>query len=183
MDESESGARELLDATRELADRVWRSHASPGVRADVARGVRALSERLGPFEPGAPVRTPIGGVLPGRGHPLLPPLVHAGDGGRVIGTVTYTDAHAGAGDAVHGGQVTLLFDEVLGAVAGTAAPSRTASLTVHYRSLTPMGAPLTVEGWVDRVDGRKIFVQGRLLDGERVCAEAEGLFVAVDDWT
>jgi acyl-coenzyme A thioesterase PaaI-like protein len=182
MDQSESGARELLDATRELADRVWRSHAIPELRAEVAREVRALSERLGPFERGAPVRTPIGGVLPGRGHPLLPPMVHAADGGRVVGTVTYTDAHAGAGEAVHGGQVTLLFDEVLGAVAGTAAPSRTASLTVHYRSLTPMGVPLTVEGWVDHVDSRKIFVRGRLLDGERVCAEAEALFVAVDDW-
>ena len=183
MDEPQPSARELLDATRELADRVWRSHASPDVRAAVAREVRALSERLGPFEVGAPVRTPIGGVLPGRGHPLLPPIVHAGDGDRVIGTVTYTDAHAGAGEAVHGGQVTLLFDEVLGAVAGTAAPSRTASLTVHYRSLTPMGVPLTVEGWVDRVDGRKVFVRGRLLDRDRVCAEAEALFVAVDDCT
>jgi acyl-coenzyme A thioesterase PaaI-like protein len=179
----QSGARELLDATRELADRVWRSHASPKVRAEVARAIRLLSARLGPFEEGAPIRTPIGGALPGRGHPLLPPMVHGGDGDRVLGTVNYTDAHAGAGEAVHGGQVTLLFDEVLGAVAGTAAPSRTASLTVHYRSLTPMGVPLTVEGWIDRVDGRKISVRGRLLDGDRVCAEAEALFVAVDDWT
>jgi acyl-CoA thioesterase FadM len=68
-------------------------------------------------------------------------------------------------------------------VAGTAAASRTASLTVDYRSLTPIGTELVVEGWVDRVDGRKIFVSGRLLDGDRVCAEAHGLFVAVDDWT
>ena len=54
---------------------------------------------------------------------------------------------------------------------------------MHYRSLTPMGVPLTVEGWVDRVDGRKVFVRGRLLDRDRVCAEAEALFVAVDDCT
>jgi hypothetical protein len=26
-------------------------------------------------------------------------------------------------------------------------------------------------------------VRGRLLEGARVCAEAEGLFVAVDDWS
>ncbi|HXY91850.1 MAG TPA: PaaI family thioesterase [Acidimicrobiia bacterium] len=173
----------LLDATRDLADRVWRSQASPAARAAVAAEVARLVAQLGPFDEEAPVRTELGGALPGRGHPLLPPMVHGGDGRRRIGTVTYTRAHAGAGDAVHGGQVTLLFDEMLGGVAGTAAASRTASLTVHYRSLTPMGTELAVEGWVDRVEGRKIYVRGRLLDGDRVCAEAEGLFVAVDDWS
>jgi acyl-coenzyme A thioesterase PaaI-like protein len=110
-------------------------------------------------------------------------MVRATDEGRTIGFVTYTDAHAGAGEAVHGGQVMLLFDEMLGAVAGTVTPSRTASLTVDYRSLTPMAVELRVEGWVDRVEGRKIYVRGRLLDGERVCAEADGLFVAVQDWS
>jgi acyl-coenzyme A thioesterase PaaI-like protein len=183
VDPADAQARELLDATRHLADCVWRSHAPPAVRGAVAAEIARLTERLGPFEEEAPVRTEIGGVLPGRGHPLLPPVVRRADPGRMLGTVTYTRVHAGAGAAVHGGQVMLLFDEVLGGVAGTAAPSRTASLTVDYRSLTPIDTELTVEGWVERVDGRKIYVSGRLLDGERVCAEAHGLFVAVADWT
>lgn len=183
MDEAGGSARELLDATRYLADRVWRSHAPAEVRAAVAVEVMKLAERLGPFEEAAPVRTDAGAALPGRGHPLLPPIVRRADGGRTLGTVTYTEAHAGAGEAVHGGHVTLLFDEVLGGVAGTAASSRTASITVDYRSLTPMGVELTVEGWVERVEGRKIYVRGRLLDRERVCAEARALFVAVDDWS
>jgi acyl-CoA thioesterase FadM len=46
-----------------------------------------------------------------------------------------------------------------------------------------VGVALVIEGWVERVDGRKISVRGRLLDGERVCAEAEALFVAVQDWS
>ncbi len=188
MDTEQPGAQdpdalELLDATRHLADRVWRSHASPEVRAEVAAEVRRLAEQLAPFEAEAPVRTPIGAALPGRGHPLLPPVVRTHSDAGLTGTVTFTDAHLGAGSAVHGGQVALLFDEVLGGVAATAAPSRTASLTVHFRSLTPFGAPLRIEGWVERVDGRKISVRGRLVDGERVCAEAECLFVAVEDWS
>jgi acyl-CoA thioesterase FadM len=76
----------------------------------------------------------------------------------------------------------LLFDEVLGGVAATAGDSRTVSLTVQFRSLTPVGVPLVIEGWVERVDGRKISVRGRLLDDDRVCADAEALFVAVQDW-
>ena len=112
----------------------------------------------------------------------MPPTLRREEGGRVVGTVTYTDAHAGAGEAVHGGQVTLLFDDLLGGVAGAVATSRTAYLNVDYRSLTPIGVELRVEGWVDRVEDRKIYVRGHLLDGGRVCAEAEGLFVAVDDY-
>jgi acyl-coenzyme A thioesterase PaaI-like protein len=183
VDDPELQALDLLDATRHLADCVWRSLAPPAVRARVAAEVTKLAQQLGPFEESAPVRTEIGGTLPGRGHPLLPPVVRRADPGRTIGTVTFTAAHAGAGDAVHGGHVTLLFDEVLGGVAGTAAASRTASLTVDYRSLTPVGVELTVEGWVERVDGRKIHVRGRLLEGDRVCADAVALFVAVDDWS
>jgi acyl-coenzyme A thioesterase PaaI-like protein len=113
---------------------------------------------------------------------LLPPVVRRPAERGVLGTVTFTDAHLGAGAAVHGGQVTLLFDEVLGGVAATAGDSRTVSLTVQFRSLTPVGVPLVIEGWVERVDGRKISVRGRLLDDDRVCADAEALFVAVQDW-
>ena len=176
-------ALDLLDATRHLADCVWRSLASPEVRGAVATEVARLAEQLGPFEQVVPVRTPIGATLPGRGHPLLPPFVRGPDDDRWIGTVTYTAAHGGAGDAVHGGQVTLLFDEILGGVAASIAPSRTATLTVNYRALTPVGVELTIEGWVERVEGRKVHTAGRLLEGERVCADAEGLFVAVEDWS
>jgi len=183
VDALDRQALELLDATRDLADCVWRSNAAPDVRAAVAAEVRALAARLGPFEADAPVRTEIGGELPGRGHPLLPPVLRRDDADRVVGTVTYGDAHAGAGAAVHGGQVALLFDEILGGVAGTVAACRTASLTVDYRSLTPVNVELTIEGWVEHVDGRKISVRGRLLGGGRVCAEATALFLTVADWT
>lgn len=176
-------ALELLDATRRLADRVWRSLASSEVRGEVAAELAGLADRLAPFEEVAPVRTPMGATLPGRGHPLLPPSRIDDGAERRTGTVTYTVAHAGAGHAVHGGQVSLLFDELLGGVAALVRPSRTASLTVNYRSLTPVGTELTVEGWVDRVEGRKIHVAGSLRDGDRVCAEAVGLFIAVDDWS
>jgi hypothetical protein len=36
---------------------------------------------------------------------------------------------------------------------------------------------LQVEAGIDRIEGRKIFVTGRLLDGENVLADAEALFV------
>lgn len=183
LPDQDPDALELLDATRHLADRVWRSQAPPETRATIAAELTRLAELLAPFEEIAPVQTALGASLPGRGHPLLPPVLRARTDRGMAGTVRFTDVHAGAGRAVHGGQVTLLFDEILGGVAATVAPSRTASLTVHFRALTPLNVPLSVEGWVASTDGRKIVVRGHLLDDDRVCAEAEALFVAVQNWS
>jgi hypothetical protein len=41
----------------------------------------------------------------------------------------------------------------------------------------PVEKELQIDAGVDRVDGRKIFVSGRLSDGETLLTEAEALFV------
>ena len=48
---------------------------------------------------------------------------------------------------------------------------------MDYRKIVPIEKELQVEAGIDRVEGRKIFVAGRLLDGEAVLAEADALFV------
>ena len=53
----------------------------------------------------------------------------------------------------------------------------TAQLTLRYRKPTPLGVPLRFEGWQTRVAGRRIHAAGRLLAGDLVTAEAEGVFV------
>ena len=55
----------------------------------------------------------------------------------------------------------------------------TGRLTVHYRSPTPLETELRFVGWLERVDGRKIFTKGELWAGDRLCAEAEGLFISI----
>jgi hypothetical protein len=35
-------------------------------------------------------------------------------------------------------------------------------------------------GWVERVEGRKIFARGTLHAGEILCAEADAIFITVD---
>ena len=57
---------------------------------------------------------------------------------------------------------------------------RTAFLHVDYRKIVPIEKELQVDAGIDRVDGRKIFVAGRLLDGEVVLAEADALFVKLN---
>src|SRR5262245_31715734 len=96
-DEDLAGAAALLDVTRDLADRVWRTEISAAERRALAADLTELASRLTPLQETAPVHTALGGRLPGRGHPLLPPVVRTPDGGRVRGTVMFTTAHAGAG--------------------------------------------------------------------------------------
>jgi acyl-coenzyme A thioesterase PaaI-like protein len=81
---------------------------------------------------------------------------------------------------VHGGALGLLFDSVLGMTSGviTGGPrQRTAYLHINYRQIVPIEKELQIDAGVDRVEGRKIFVSGRLSDGEEVLTEGEALFV------
>ena len=74
----------------------------------------------------------------------------------------------------------MLFDTVLGLTASvlTGSPrQRTAYLHVNYRNIVPIEKELQFDAGVDRVDGRKIFVSGRLSDGDTLLTEAEALFV------
>ena len=93
--------------------------------------------------------------------------------------VTFGDYFLGGNAAAHGGAVSLMFDELLGmsANAGPGGVARTAYLHINYRAITPMNRPLTVTATVYAIEGRKRFVRGELKDGERLCADADGLFL------
>ena len=119
--------------------------------------------------------------LIGLANPLSPPMILTVEADRVAASVTFGSAYEGPPGCVHGGYVAAAFDELLGAtqsLSGT--QGMTARLTVDYRSPTPLHAELTMEGVVARRDGRKIFCEGRLFDGDRLCAESEGLFISMD---
>jgi len=119
----------------------------------------------------------------GLSNPLSPPLeLHPDpENRRVTGAVTFGSAYEGPPGCVHGGWIAAAFDEVLGyANSLSGSPGMTARLTVNYRQPTPLHTPLRFEAHLDRVEGRKLFVSGRVYAGDRLTAEADGLFVSVD---
>jgi acyl-CoA thioesterase FadM len=70
---------------------------------------------------------------------------------------------------------------VLGATqAMSGRPGMTGTLTIRYRTPTPLHTDLRFEAVLDRIEGRKLFCSARLLAGETLCAEAEGIFISVD---
>ena len=116
----------------------------------------------------------------GRANPLAPPITLWLDGDRMVGSATFGAAYEGPPGCVHGGYVAAAFDEVLGSTQSlSGSPGMTGRLTVHYRSPTPLETELRFVGWLERVEGRKIFTLGELWAGERLCAEAEGLFISI----
>lgn len=118
----------------------------------------------------------------GRANPLAPPItLRPVDDRTMEGIVTFGAAYEGPPGCVHGGFVAAAFDEVLGATQSLSGqPGMTGRLIVHYRSPTPLHAELRFTGVFDRVEGRKIFTTGTVHAGDRLCAEAEALFVTID---
>jgi acyl-coenzyme A thioesterase PaaI-like protein len=119
--------------------------------------------------------------LQGAANPLAPPLRLEVAGDTVVGHVRFGAAYEGPPGSVHGGYVAAAFDEVLGMAQSLGgSPGMTGTLTIRYRRPTPLHADLRLEAGLDRQEGRKRFCSGRLLAGDELCAEADGIFVSVD---
>jgi acyl-coenzyme A thioesterase PaaI-like protein len=121
--------------------------------------------------------------LPGRGHPFLPPYVIDAETATTLSArVTFTRFFLGGNGAAHGGSQPTVFDDLLGRVVKTQQPgvARTAYLKVNYRRITPIDVELRVEVSVDRIEGRKRWCSGRLLDPDGVLlADCDALFLAL----
>jgi len=120
--------------------------------------------------------------LIGLANPLAPPIRIEKTGERTAeARATFGSAYEGPPGCVHGGFVAAAFDEVLGFVQSLSGSGGfTGTLTVRYRSPTPLHRELHFRAGMDRSEGRKTFSSGTLHAGETLCAEAEGIFIAAN---
>ena len=117
--------------------------------------------------------------LIGLANPLAPPItVHRAGPTSAVATATFGTAYEGPPGSVHGGFVAAAFDEVLGFVQSLGGnPGFTGTLTIKYRSPTPLHTELRFSCDLAGVEGRKTFCTGQLHAGDTLCAEAEAIFV------
>lgn len=102
------------------------------------------------------------------------------EGGRVLGHVQFDRYKEGAPGFVHGGAVATVLDDALGTIPMLLRQAAvTANLNVDFRAPILLGTSVDIEAWPVRQDGRKIYVAGELRDGDRLVAEATGLFLVV----
>jgi acyl-coenzyme A thioesterase PaaI-like protein len=170
----------LIDNLRVLQDRVTAARPPADVISAVADQLAAAAELLARYGVAEPDQvTGHRPDLPGRGQTMAPVfLVDEWDAEHASGRVTFGRFYLGGNGAVHGGAIPLLFDDVIGRLANTGrSVARTAYLHVDFRSVTPIEKPLRLRARFYREEGRKRFIHATLHDGDRLCAEADGLFV------
>jgi acyl-coenzyme A thioesterase PaaI-like protein len=192
-------AERLAQATRRVIDLVRRSQASPEAMHVAEEALERAATALEPHAHPGPfaqrmlvwdgtfgeVETPLDfreffpySPIVGPRNPLSPPIEFEPRGRRLHGRVTFGAAYVGPPQSVHGGVIAAAFDELLGStnllceVGGM-----TGTLTVRYRSPTPILEEIELEGWVERIDGRKVFTRGEMRHGGAATAEAEGVFI------
>ncbi len=172
---------EFVNEVREFMDRVRAACPDDALTDELTAELATMNKKLAAVEVDewtSPAGTRID--LPSRGNITLPPfrvVQESADG--VVATVRFSRFHLGGNGVAHGGYVALVFDDLGGMASALHIEGicRTAYLKVDYRSLTPLDTELTMRTWVDSYEGRKVFVRGTLHDGDRLCAEVDGLFI------
>lgn len=99
--------------------------------------------------------------------------------GALVGRVWWGPGAQGPPGHAHGGSMAAVLDEALGSSCWVAGhPVVAAELNTRFKKMLPLGHVYTAEGWVERVDGRKIYARGQIIDEHgTVYAEADGIFV------
>jgi acyl-coenzyme A thioesterase PaaI-like protein len=187
--------RRMAAATRHLVAGMVMTDADVATLTETADALEQLAGRFDPpgsrsihegFGEAATSGDPHGffehSPVLGVANPIAPPITLRGVDERTMeGVVTFGAAYEGPPGHVHGGWIAAGFDEVLGAVQSLSRqPGMTGTLTVRYRSPSPLHQQLRFTGRFDRVEGRKVLTSGTLHAGDRLCAEAEAVFISID---
>jgi hypothetical protein len=169
-DDVRAEVRRLLDEAAELLE----AEVHPGPHCQVGFGPPNFGEGAQPAQyfPYSPIVGPM--------NPLSPPVDFQIQPDRSVrGTVTLHEGYNGPPwNLAHGGVIAAIFDELLGVGSIAAAGGGfTGSLTIHYRKPTPILRPIEMRGWLDRQEGRKLYMVGEMVADGIVTAEAEGVFI------
>ncbi len=176
-----AGWDQLGERLGDLQDAVAGAVPPENVVAEASALIARATDLLRPHE--VPESEQLFGrllTLASRGQTFSPPLwIDDYVDGVVTASTRFGRFHSGNNGVVHGGAIALMFDDALGRTADIVGGgrSRTASLTVDYRSLTPLERPLDVSVQTVEHNGRKRVLHGTLSDDGRLCAEATGLFL------
>jgi acyl-coenzyme A thioesterase PaaI-like protein len=147
------------------------SHFSPGPPADQ---VPADGEAFPPSSD-----RPVSGV----GNPFSIPMTMFRDGDEVVSTVTLGAAFQGAPGRSHGGLVAAIFDDLFGSLPMLENKiAFTASLTVNYVAPSPVFQPVEFRGRINRVEGKKIFIDGEAHHDGTLVTTATALFIDATEY-
>ncbi len=167
------GHEEQVEAVRAELDRLTGELvkiARPGDTPQVLPSMDADHEDHRPYYPAS------GDTW--HANPVFPPLEIETEGNVVRGSLELGLEYEGPPDCIHGGVVSMIFDQLLGHANGANGTyGMTAKLEVSYHVPTPLYTALDFEAQVKHVDGRKITTEGWIAANGTKTASAVGLFV------
>ena len=184
--------RSLVARVHDLLDAVANTEADTDTLAEAAATVEAVTGELNVarrqigtmvqrgLRSGDSEYGTITNIVAGDTNPAAPPLVLERTPEGLRGEVTLNTIYQGPPGLVHGGWIAALLDQAVGSVSGIeVGPGLTAKLEVDYISPTPLFTPLEITSWVEKVEGRKVFVSGQIQAHGKVTAKANGIMVLV----
>lgn len=177
-----AATRRLLDTIVTLSDVTDEEiEAATTALSDVTRRLGGDVRPTGAgYRPGLPADRLLRSPFVGEESPISPPAEWELRGERVHARVTFGAIFEGPPGYVHGGFIAMAFDELLGLTnVQLGQRGMTGTLEIKYRHPTPLHHEMQLESWVERMEGRRVITRGVLRDGDTLCAEAEGLFIAL----
>ncbi|MBL1078160.1 PaaI family thioesterase [Nocardia sp. 2] len=116
----------------------------------------------------------------GPSNPASPRIAFERRGDVVYGTFTMDERHQGAPGVAHGGIISAALDEASGTVLmPLRLPAVTVKLDVTFRSPARLHRELVVTSVLSAREGRKLFIDTELTDGDTVIATGRAIFVEV----
>jgi acyl-coenzyme A thioesterase PaaI-like protein len=171
---------DMLDAAAEELDRLATTLEPYATRSRYPATAEGTVVRL--RDPAIAAHHP----LLGAANPIAPPLVsEQHDDGSVTLRGTYDNRAEGMPGLVHGGILAMGFDLVLGIASARTIerPAMTGTLTLRYRSPTPLYEGVVYRAVGERRSERTVLAHGTLHIGDRLCVEAQGIWVVPRDTT
>ncbi len=123
----------------------------------------------------------------GPANPWSIPLEVYRRGDRAVTTTELGAGFQGAPQRSHGGVVSAIFDDLCGfLLTFDKNIAFTAYLTVNYHAGTPLHQPITFSAWVERTEGRKLFLRGECRIGTEdpegeLLTSCDALFLTIDE--
>lgn len=185
--------RTLVSRVHDLIDAVANTEVDTDTLAETAATVQTLTDRLNVArrEIGTMVTREIGdgttevgtitNIVAGDTNPAAPQLALMRTDEGLRAEITLNTIYQGPPGLVHGGWIAAMLDQAVGSVSAIeTSPGLTAHLEVDYRRPTPLFTPLEVTSWVERVEGRKVYVAGQIRANGKVTAEGTALMIRVE---
>ena len=120
-------------------------------------------------------------LVVGKANPVAPPMKLSSEDEWVVEHVTLGRVYEGAPGFIHGGIVSLIFDQIFGSImVREGVPGLTGELQIRYKKPTPVSVPLKLMARIKEIEGRQYRCEGKLLHGGEVLVTGRALMVAVE---